>query len=62
MAVDPHIKAIEDAIIADHEATIAEAQRRADEADDPWYRKWHQDRADRLRAMRYPWEQSAASA
>lgn len=62
MTIDPHIKAIQDAIVHDHEATIAQAQRRADEATDPWYRKWHQDHADRLRAMHYPWERPAASA
>jgi hypothetical protein len=54
--VDPHIQALRDALIADHEQRIAEEQRAADEASDDWYRKWHQDHAAALRAMPYPWE------
>jgi len=57
--VDPHIQALRDLLIADHEATIADIQRRADEAaalGDEWRRNWHQDDVDRLRAIRFPWE------
>jgi hypothetical protein len=56
--VDPHIQALRDALVAEHEETVARAQKRADEAaarGDEWYRKWHQGLADRLKAMRYPW-------
>ena len=51
------------ALVAEHEEHIAEAQQHADEAaarGDEWYRKWHQEHADRLRRMPYPWEQRAA--
>jgi hypothetical protein len=60
--VDPHIQALRDALVADHEQRIAEEQRAADEATDDWYRKWHQDHAAALRAMRYPWEQATDAA
>jgi hypothetical protein len=56
--VDPYIQALRDALVTEHEAHIAEVQRRADEAaarGDEWYRKWHQDQVDELKAMRYPW-------
>lgn len=55
--VDPHIQVLRDALVADHEQRIAEEQRAADNATDDWYRKWHQDHAAALRAMRYPWDQ-----
>jgi hypothetical protein len=57
MTVDPHIQALREVLVADHEAHIAEVQRRADEAaargDDRW-RDLHQGLADRLRAMAPP--------
>ena len=59
VANDPHIRALREALVTEHEATIAEAQQHADDAaarGDEWYRKWHQAAADRLRAMPYPWE------
>jgi hypothetical protein len=57
-AVDPYIQLLRNALVAEHEAHIAEVQRRADEAaarGDEWYRKWHQDDVERLRAIPYPW-------
>lgn len=59
MSNDPHIRALREALVVEHEATVAEAQHEADEAarrGDEWSHKWHQDTADRLRAMPYPWE------
>jgi hypothetical protein len=52
-------------LVAEHEAVVAEWQHQADEAagrDDEWLSKWHQDTADRLRAMPYPWERPTAAA
>jgi hypothetical protein len=63
-AVDPHIQALRDLLVAEHEAHIAEVQRRADDAaarGDEWYRKWHQDDVDRMRAHAYPWEAEPAA-
>ncbi|MFD0973450.1 hypothetical protein [Plantactinospora endophytica] len=65
MAVDPHIQALRDLLVAEHEERIAEVQRWADEAaarGDEWYQRWHQDHAARLRAMVYPWEQHRAGS
>ncbi len=62
---DPHIRALREALVAEHEAAVSDEQKRADEAaarGDEWYRKWHQDAADRLRAMPYPWERPASAA
>jgi hypothetical protein len=59
--VDPHIQALRDALMAEHEAHIAEVQRRVDHAaarGSEWFRQWHQDDLDRLKAMRYPWEKA----
>ena len=56
MPVDPHIQALRDALVAEHEARIAEVERQADEAADDWHRKFHQDRVAELRAMPWPWE------
>ena len=61
--IDETVATMRSALVAEHERHIAEAQERADEAaarGDEWYRKWHQDDADRLRAMPYPWEHEAA--
>jgi hypothetical protein len=63
--VDPHVQALRDLLVADHQATIADIQRRADEAaarGDEWHRKWHQDDVDRLRAIRFPWEAADEAA
>jgi hypothetical protein len=62
-APDPHIQALRDARIAEREGRIAEVQRWADEAaaagdEDNHHRNLEQ--VARLKAMRYPWEQSAA--
>jgi hypothetical protein len=61
---DPHIRALRDALVAEHEATVAGAQRRADEAaasgDDAGH-IWYQEQADRLRAIPYPWERASAA-
>jgi len=57
--VDSHVQALRDLLVADHEAQIADVQQRADDAatrGDEWYRKWHQDHVDRMKAMAYPWE------
>lgn len=61
---DPHIRALREALVAEHEAAVAESQHDADEAagrGDEWSRGWYQDTADRLRAMPYPWERPAAA-
>lgn len=62
---DPHIRALREALVAEHEATVTDTQRRADEAaargDEPG-RKWYQEQADRLRAIPYPWERPASAA
>lgn len=57
--VDPHVQALRDALVAEHEAHIADIQQRADDAaarGDEWFRKLHQDDVDRMRAKPYPWE------
>ncbi|MDG4791100.1 hypothetical protein O7626_35225 [Micromonospora sp. WMMD1102] len=65
MAVDPHIQALRDLLVAEHEEYIAKVQGWADEAGargDEWYQRWHQDHATRLREMAYPWEQKESAA
>src|SRR5437899_209215 len=62
---DPHIRALREALVTEHEATVADAQHRADEAaarGDESGRRWYQEQADRLRAIPYPWERPAAAA
>ena len=62
---DPHIRALRDVLVAEHEATVARWQHYADEAaqhDDEWLTKWYQEATDRLRAMPYPGEQPTAAA
>ncbi|MBA3753441.1 MAG: hypothetical protein H0X01_04740 [Nitrospira sp.] len=61
-ATDRLIETMRAATVAEHEARIAEVQRWADEATDEWHRKRHQAHADRLRAMRYPWEKGNVAA
>ncbi|HEX5541554.1 MAG TPA: hypothetical protein VFX60_08315 [Micromonospora sp.] len=56
MSADEHIRAMREALVAEHESRIAEVQRWADEASDDWHRRWHLDHVARLRAMRYPWQ------
>ncbi len=60
-ATDKLIESMNAAAREEHEARIAEIQKQADEATDPWYRKFHQEHADSLRAMPVPWEQSDAA-
>lgn len=65
MSVDPHIQALRDLLIAEHEERIAEVQRWADEAGaagDAWRQRWHLDQVAQLKAMPYPWEQGQAAA
>jgi hypothetical protein len=62
---DPHIRALRDALVAEHEATIADTQRHADDAaarGDESGRRWYQEQADRLRAIPYPWGEPASAA
>ena len=64
-AVDPAVQALRDALVAEHEAHIAEVQRRADEAaarGDEWYHRFYQDHVAELRAMPYPWEREHSRA
>jgi hypothetical protein len=61
---DPHIKALRDALVAEHEATIAEAQHWADEAGaagNAERQRRYLARVDQLKAMPYPWEQPHAA-
>jgi hypothetical protein len=42
-----------------HDESIAEAQQMADEAaaqGSEWYRQFHQDRVDRMKATSMPWD------
>ena len=62
---DPHIRALREVLVAEHEAAVADEQKLADAAaarGDEWYRRWHQEAADRLRAMPYPWEKAQRAA
>jgi hypothetical protein len=57
--VDPHIQALRDALVAEHEAHIAEIQRRCDDAaarGEEWYQRWYQRQVEDLKAMPYPWD------
>ena len=61
--VDPHVQALRDALVAEHEAYIAEVEGWADQAaarGDVETQRWHLAHVDRLKAMRYPWEDRAA--
>jgi hypothetical protein len=58
-----HIKAVEDFLVADRDADIAEYQARADEAaarGDERRRRYHQEAADELRTHRFSWETDGA--
>lgn len=62
-APDPHIQALRDALIAEHEARIAEVQGWADEAAAAGDERNHRrnlEQVARLKAMPYPWEHTAA--
>lgn len=57
--VDPHIQALRDALVAEHEARIAEEQEWADEAAAAGDERSHRrilEHIARLKAMPYPWE------
>jgi hypothetical protein len=59
---DPYIKALRDLMVADHEACIARVQSWADEAAACGHERSYRlnlEQVARLKAMRYPWEQSA---
>jgi hypothetical protein len=57
--VDPHIQALRDLLVADHEAWIAEVKGWADKAaacgDVEWQRQYLAH-VERLKARPYPWE------
>ena len=60
---DPHIEALRNALVAEHEQRIAEVEAWADEAaasGDLKRQRWHLDHLDRWRAMPCPWEPRAA--
>lgn len=65
MSVYPHIQALRDLLVTEHEGYIAEIQRFADEAGargDGKNQRWHLDHVARLRAMPYPWDQERPAA
>jgi hypothetical protein len=56
---DPHIEALRNALVAEHEERIAEIQGWADEAaarGDSEGQRRHLAHVQRLKAMRYPWD------
>ena len=61
---DRHIQALRDALVAEHQDRIAEVQQWADEAkargDQDGYQR-NVEQVERLKAMSYPWEKSAAA-
>ncbi len=64
-ATDVHVQALRDALVAEHEAHIAEIERRASEAaerGDEWNHRRNLEHAAQLRAMRYPWETDPQAA
>jgi hypothetical protein len=61
--VDPHIQALRDALVAEHESRIAEVESSANQAaarGDFEAQRWHLAHIERLKAMRYPWEDPSA--
>lgn len=52
--MDKLIQVMQDAIRADHEAAIAEAEKSAADAPDSWWAEYYRGRARRLRAMKLP--------
>lgn len=59
MTSEERLQAFRALIAGEHEERIAAEELAAEQATDPWYRKWHLDHAARLRSMVYPWEQPA---
>ncbi|UWZ40160.1 hypothetical protein Drose_02420 [Dactylosporangium roseum] len=65
MSNDPHIRALREALVAEHESTIAEVQGWADEAGaagDTDRQRRHLAHVARLKAIPYPWEGKASAA
>jgi hypothetical protein len=65
MSVDPHVQALRDALVAEHQDRIAEVQQWADEAGaagDLARQRWHLAHVERLKAMPYPWEERQSAA
>lgn len=61
--VDPHIQALRDALMAEHEERIAEVQGWADDAasrGDADRQRRHLEHVERLKSMPYPWQNPAA--
>jgi hypothetical protein len=64
-ARDPHVQALRDALVVEHEEHIAEIERRAAAAaarGDEWNHRRNLEHAAQLRAMRYPWETDPQAA
>jgi hypothetical protein len=62
--VDPHIQALRDLLVAEHEAWIAEVKGWADRAvarGDVERQRRHLADVERLKAMPYPWEKHPAA-
>jgi hypothetical protein len=62
---DPHVRALRDALRAEHEAWIAEVQRWVDDAaaaGDTERQRRHLAHIARLKAMPYPWEREPHAA
>jgi hypothetical protein len=58
-STDPHIQALRDALVAEHEDTITRFQTWADEAaaqGKDWHHRWYQRQVDTLKATPYPWD------
>lgn len=65
MSEDAHVRALQEALQADHEAWIAEVQGWADKAaasGDAARERRHLDHIARLKAMPYPWEKDQPRA
>jgi hypothetical protein len=65
MSEDPHVRALQEALRADHEAWIAEVQQWADDAEaagDAERMRRHLAHVARLKAMTYPWEKAQHAA
>ena len=64
MSEDPHLRALQEALQAEHEAWIADVQSWADRAaaaGDVARERRHLEHVARLKAMPYPWEERAAA-
>jgi hypothetical protein len=62
---DPFAQALRDALVAEHEAHIAEIERRAADAaarGDEWNHHRNLEHAAQLRAMPYPWQTDPQAA